>query len=233
MAVVAEVADGAPPPDGTTVIALHSRRLERVRIVQRIQHLIPAGTLLAAGTQGLSGGAEGLERVLAFLEIGTSALLIGTMVRSMRARRASHGEHAGMVDWFDVFAASVIFTEVLEKWVTHHHLARPMILLGLVTLGIGLSHGWIRKRAERRRALRVGEEGVAIGGRKFARQFRARWDELATIEIEEHEARIVRQDGRRCRIDLADLHNGEEVRAALLAARERIPPPPPAAALPA
>ena len=80
--------------------------------------------------------------------------------------------------------------------------------------------------AQRRRGLRIDDAGISVGGR-FLVRFTATWAELAAIEIEPRQARIVRRDGRARTIDFADLRNEADVRAALEGARLRLAPPEP------
>jgi hypothetical protein len=212
-------------------IPLVSIRRQRAQRVQKVQHALPAVALLVAGAQGLLHGEHGFALALAVFEIGVSALLLRSLVKELREAR--HPHHAGHdshgVDWFDVFAAGVLTAEALEHWHTHHHLPRPTLLLAAVTLVLGLFHGRIAARAARRRHLRIDAAGIRIRGR-FFRRFFASWTDLERIDLDDpgdpgnHWARIVARDGRKRRINLADLRNAQEVRDALLAAREHLAP---------
>jgi hypothetical protein len=57
---------------------------------------------------------------------------------------------------------------------------------------------------------------------RFFRRFAASWADLESIDLDDRRAQIVARGGRRRRINLKDLRNAEEVRDALLAARERL-----------
>jgi hypothetical protein len=229
-------------------IPLVSIRRQRAQRVQKLQHAVPAVALLVAGAQGLLHGERGFALALAVFEIGVSALLLRSLVKELREalhpHHAGHGSHG--VDWFDFFAAGVLTAEALEHWHIHHHLPRPTLLLAAVTLLLGLFHGRVAARAARRRHLRIDAAGIRIRGR-FFRRFFASWTDLERIDLDApgdpgdpggRWAHIVARDGRKRRIDLADLRNAQEVRDALLAAREHLtpaeslPPVPEAARLP-
>jgi hypothetical protein len=209
-------------------VPLRSQRRERAQALQKFQHAIPAVPLLFAGLQTFQAGAHGFALALAVFELATSALLLGTMVREIRAMRRSkvhppngHHGHQG-VDWIEIFAAGVLTAEVLEHWHLTHHIRRPAVLTAILSLGMGLFHGRMTRFTEDRRVLRVEEEGIHIGGRPFQKPFRAPWIEIASIEVGERRARIKARDGRERSLNLADLHGADAIRAALEEARGRL-----------
>ena len=209
-------------------VPLLSRRARRGLLAQKLNHAIPAMGLLAAGVQALTGGARGFDLALAGVEIVTSVMLvitIGREVREMRQRQPSRGHHAQGVDWIDIWAAGVLFAEAAERWHLNHHLARPTILTGLVTLGLGLFHQRLAARRQRRRAVRINPEGIYIGGKPF-RTFSASWPDLASISITSSitsgAVEVRTRDGRMRRVDLGDLENAEDVRAAFEAGQRRL-----------
>jgi len=208
-------------------IPLVSIRRQRVQRVQKLQHAVPAVALLVTGAQGLLHGEHGIGLALAIGEVVTSALLLRTLAKELAAARHPHGaSHEGAhhgVDWFDVFASGVLTAEALEHWHTHHHLPRPTLLLAAVTLALGLLHGRLAAFAARRRHLRIDAAGIRLRGR--FRRFFASWTDLERIDLDDPGGRwahIASRDGRTWRIDLADLKNAQEVREALLAAREHL-----------
>jgi hypothetical protein len=207
-------------------VLLVSKRRERGKLLQKLQHAIPAVPLLGAGIQRLMHGEQGWALALAVAEIVTSLLLLRTIMKELTALRrpsAAHtGDHQG-VDWFEIFAAGMLTVEALEHWHTHHHLPRPMLLTAAVTLCLGLFHGRIAAFTARRRMLRIDATGIRIGGR-FYRQFFAAWPNLERIDLDDTKALIAARGGRQRRIDLKDLRNASEVRGALLSARARLTP---------
>jgi hypothetical protein len=205
-------------------VPLRSRRRERVSAFQKIQHAIPAVGLLGAGLDTLRHGAHGFELGLVVLEIGTSVLLIAALARSLRAARASghrglHHPHG--VDWIEVWAAGVLFAEAAERWHLKHHIARPIILTGLVTLGLGLFHGRMSVYKARRQSLRITDSGIYIGGRPF-RALTATWKEIAAITVTPTTAEIRTRTGRIRRLNLSDLEHAADVRLALEEAQRRV-----------
>jgi hypothetical protein len=206
------------------VVPLRSRRRRRAAIGQKLQHLIPAAGLLFSGVQSLMAGVEGFERMLALVGIVTSAMLMGAFGRHLHARRRQPAEHAGHgVDWMDIWAAGVLFAEAAEKWRIRGHIWRPETLAAMATLGVGLLHGRLARDAERRRSLRLTRDDLSIGGRlRFSRRFTASWDEIAGIDVTDRHATVRTHRGRRRRLNLADLENAHDVRAALRAAEERL-----------
>ena len=220
----AESEEGAPPPSIAPVtVPLRSRRRERALVVQKIQHVIPASGLFFVGMQGVKEGAHGAELALAIVQLVTSAALVISFLRDVRAARSAHApthEHHG-VDWFEIFSAGVLFAEALEKWHLKHHIARPTILLATVTLALGLFHGRLAARRARHRVLHVDEHGIRIGG-KFWRTFAAPWTAIVAITVTAGTAEIRRRDGKIRRLRLDDLHDAPAARGALLAARAHL-----------
>jgi hypothetical protein len=106
-----------------------------------------------------------------------------------------------------------------------HHFPRPAILMAAVLVVTGLLHGRILRAAERRRSLRVTDEGIYVPGRRFkVRKLQAKWEDVASIEIGERWAVITTRAGRVRKLDLPDLDHADEVRRALAQAQLRIAP---------
>ncbi len=213
-------------------VPLASRRHERAQQFQKLQHAVPAGALLFAGAQGLLAHARGLALSLALFEIAFGALLLRALLRDTRAALTSERtsamhpdpEHRRGPNWTEILVAAVLALEGVEHWHTTGHVPRPTVLLVAVTLVLAFAHRAVERRAAARRCLRIDDDGMRVGGRRF-RGFRARWSELETVRIEEREAAIVargRRGLRSRRIDLADLRNAAEVRAALSEAAVRL-----------
>jgi hypothetical protein len=220
----------------TITVPLRSRRRDRAMLFQKLQHVIPASGLLLVGVQRLQAGAAGLELALAAAEITTSAILILVFVRSLlraRGARAHGAQHAHRVDWVDIALAAVLFAEVWGHYHETHHIKRPLVLLGMVMLILGLFHEPITGGSERRRSLRISDDGLSVGARPF-RRFRAAWTDITSITVNAAYAEIRTRSAGTRRIDLRDLEDSDAVRAALDRAREQLPadalqPVPPAA----
>ena len=196
-------------------------------LAQKIQHAVPSVALLGHGAVRLTHETTPLSLALGASEITVGALVIVSFVRAIRAIRAKtvaadHAHH-GSVDWLDIFIGAMLAVEVWAHWHETGRIQRPSALLVLITIGLGLGHGWFAARQQRRRMLRVSETGVSIGRGKFVPAFTASWKELRAVEIGPQTARVVKKDGSAKRINLADLKNADAVRAALEAARVRVP----------
>jgi hypothetical protein len=86
-----------------------------------------------------------------------------------------------------------------------------------------LLHGRILRRSEKRRSLRVDEEGLYVGGKPF-RSLHAKWGEIAAIDVAERWGTITLKNGRVRKLDLPDLEGSHHVRAALATAQQRLTP---------
>ncbi len=219
------------------VVPLHSRRRQRAALVQKLQHAIPGAVLLFAGLQTLGEAPHGAELAVAVFEVAASVLLLGSMVKTLRANRhllrrsppgpeqpdhhAAHHAHHG-VDWADLFAAAVLVAEGLERTMHGHHFPRPTILSAVLLALLGLLHGRLAHFAQARRALRVTADELIVPGRPFkVRKLHAAWSTLRSIEIGERWAVITTRAGRVRTLDLHDLEGESHVRAALVEARRR------------
>jgi hypothetical protein len=213
-------------------VSLRSKRRERVVLVQKLQHAVPGAMLLFAGLQALGEGVRGFALALAVFEIVTSVLLIGSVAVAFRkARRpANHADlphvHHGGVDWIDIFTGGMLLAEAAEHWHLKHHVKGPTILMAFSLLAVGLLHGRIARRAERRFTIRVEEDDLYVGGKPF-RLFRAKWADIVSIDIGPRYATIRTRAGRERRLDLADLEGANHVRAALAEAQRRLVEPTP------
>src|SRR6185295_1335564 len=86
--------------------------------------------------------------------------------------------HLHQVDWIDLFLAMMLFIEVGAHWFETARLRRPTLVLAVVTLAVGLLHGRLTTFMAKRRALRVTDEGITVGGKLFGR-FTAAWAGIA------------------------------------------------------
>lgn len=208
-------------PEAPVELPLVSLRRERRRWVQKLTHVLPAVMLVGAGMSRLRAGEQGFGLVLAVAELAVSALLLRTLAKEIAAAQQQHAHPHTGVDWFEVLAAGVLALEALEHW--HHtgHLPRPTVLTALLTLALGLFHRQFAAFIGPRRLLRIDPEGIRVRSR-FRRQLFAPWSDIERIDLDEGKARIVALGGRERSIDLTDLRNASEVRAALLAAQERL-----------
>jgi len=207
-------------------VPLRSRKRRRGLVAQKFQHVIPAFPLLFAGIETFRREPHGLPLVLAVFEIGTSVLLLGSVVREVRSLRkadahAGHSSHG--VDWFHIFAAGVLLAEAAEHWHETHHWKRPTLVTAAFTFLLGIFRGRILAWGEDRRSLKIDDKGISLGRPPFG-TFRAAWNEVDAIELGERYAVIRTRAGRERRIDLSDCEQPAPVRAALAEAQARVLP---------
>lgn len=206
----------------SVVVPLLSRRFERAQILQKANHAIPAAALLATGIRSLTEGSHGFGLALGAVQIATSATLIVAIVQGLRATRGpARHHHRHGIEWIDIWAAGMLFAEAAERGHVRHHISRPTILTALITLALGLFHSRIAAVGQRRRAVRVTSDGMFVGGKPF-RPFSAPWQDIASISVTDRVAEVRTRGGRVRRVDLADLRNAEEVRAAFAEGSRRL-----------
>jgi hypothetical protein len=213
------------------LVPILSRRRDLAQVLQKLQHVVPAAALLFQGVSRLQHERHGWSLVLAAGEVGISVLVVAAFIGRLRAARsnhhADHGDaHASHgVDWVDLLIGAMLGVEVWAHWHETGHIKRPTVLMAAGIFAVGLLHGKIAARAGRRLALKIDDDGIAVGGRPF-QNFTATWDQLAAVEIEPQQARVVRKDGKAHAFDFADLRNAADVRAALEGIRLRLAPAP-------
>jgi hypothetical protein len=168
-------------------------------------------------------------------QIIASVLLIGSTAKKLHTSRhlfrrtgdhhAHHGAHHG-IEWGEIFAAAVLVAEGLEKKMHGHHFPRPIYLSVAGLLVLAFFHGRIFHFAETRRALKITDKGLSVGGRPFkARRINARWADIASIQVGDRYATIATRAGQTRKLDLHDLEGAEHVRHALEQAQLRLPAP--------
>ena len=211
-------------------VPLVSRRRERLKVLQKLQHGIPATVVFVEGLDRILTEAGDWNRWLGTVEAIASLFVLGAILRSIGRLRWGAGHlpprqrvHVSQVDWVDIFLGLMLFIEVAARYVETepHRWARPTIVTALATLAVGLLHGRLTTYAANRRALRVTESGVSVGGR-FLTRFTAAWQEIDRIDISEKTATIVMRDGRTQAFDLIDIRHSNDVTRALNRARTRL-----------
>jgi hypothetical protein len=205
-----------------------SRRRERIQLMQKVQHGVPALVLFVEGLDRILNGAGDANRWLGTVEAFASLLVLGAIARAIGRLRWGAGHtpprqrvHLHQIDWVDVLLGAMLFTEVAVHWFETGHWRRPTLLLAVATLAVGLLHGRLTAFAAKRRALRITDDGVSVGGKLFGR-FTARWSEIARIDLADKSAALVTKDGRTKTFDLIDLRHGNDVTRALARARVRL-----------
>jgi hypothetical protein len=206
-------------------VRLQSRRRDMALLMQKLQHVFPAPVLLMHGVERVSEHPDAASLALGAAELVVSALVIGAFIRSVRQkfRPSTHDAghaHGHGIDWVDVFLSVMLVTEAVAHWRATAHWQRPTLLMAATMLILGLIHGRLSERNARRRALRIDDDGLTIGGRVFGR-WTARWSEISAIEIDARTARVTTRSGRERRFNLSDIKNRHELVTALETARGR------------
>lgn len=209
-------------------VPLVSRRRERVQLLQKVQHGVPAVVVFYEGLQRIFTGAGDASRWVGTAEAFAGMLVLGALARAIGRLKWGAGHtpprqrvHLHQVDWVDIGLAALLLTEVGVHYYDTGHWRRPTMLLAVVTLAVGVLHGRMTAFAAKRRALRITDDGITIGG-KLLSQFTARWSEIARIELADKSAALVLKDGRSQLFDLVDLRHGNDVTRALTRARVRL-----------
>jgi hypothetical protein len=209
-------------------VPLVSRRRERVQLMQKVQHGVPAGVVFIEGLDRILNGAGDANRWLGTVEAFASLLVLGAIARAIGRLKWGAGHtpprqriHLHQVDWIDLLLALMLFAEVGVHWYETGRWRRPTLLLAVTTLAVGLLHGRLTTFMAKRRALRVTDDGITVGGKLFGR-LTARWSEIARIDLADKSAALVMKDGRTTTFDLIDLRHGSDVTRALARARVRL-----------
>src|SRR6185436_8177828 len=171
------------------VVPLVSRRRERVQLLQKIQHGVPALILFLEGLERILTRQGDWNRWLGTAEAFAGMLVLGTIARAIGRLRWGAGHtpprqriHLHQVDWTDLLLAALLFAEVGAHRIETGLWRRPTLLLAILTLAVGLLHGRITAYAAKRQVLCVTESGLSVGGR-FFRRFTATWADIERIDI--------------------------------------------------
>ncbi len=201
----------------TETIFLQDGRRRRVEWLNRIPLAVSAVLLADAALPRLEGVAA-REKVLAGAELAAAGVLVLVLLVSWRRR---HRAAPTTIGWIDLAAAAMLFAEWADRLAHGHKWFSPVFVTALATAAIGVANRPLTRHRERRRILRLDDEGIGFRLNRL-RGFRLAWSEVASIERTDRLLRIRGRDGRERRIDLGRLDNADEVASALArAAAER------------
>lgn len=209
--------------------ARYKRRLIG-QLIQKIQHVASSLPLLFDGLHRASGFEwRAWTFWLGTAELATGVIVLAAFVLAVRAVRratahdapgaAGHAHHGP--DWLDVFLGVMLAVEVLVHYEETGHWRRPMILLSVATLIVGVFHGQIAAWGVRKRSLKVTDTGLVVP-RRFFRTLKGSWPELDRIDITPASAQIVTRRGRVLTLTFSDLLRGGDVREALEVAKAKL-----------
>ena len=235
----------AVAPAARLVLPVKLRRVQRLELLRALlEHGLAAGTLLAAGVQGLAG--RGTDRALAVAEVAGSSWLLLLVARHARhvLRRSPEGDEPPLapvaddelppemagVDWTGVAASLLIGLELWHRWARTGHVVRPFVLSALVTLVLAIGG---RRFVARRVRPRLGRlqprlvltaDGFDYRGSR-RRQLAARWADVAQVVESTPELVHLRlRDGRDFTLRARDHVQGRGLVAALRDAMPLSPP---------
>ena len=208
-------------------VPIRYRRAQRGLFIQKLQHAIPSIVVLGDGVSHLSHDPHGVELALGVAEVGVSVLVMGSVIRGFRdlRKRMARGGHDVHVphgiDWIDILIGAMLSVEAYAKFHATAHIPRPTILLAVTMITIGLLHGRLAAWGERRRQLRISEDGITIPRKPFSRVFLP-WPQVASIDVDDRWATITAADGRAHKFDLRDLMHPNAVRDAIVSAQTQL-----------
>lgn len=209
-----------------TAITIRYRRVQKGQFLQKLQHAIPSVIVLTDGLDHLQHDPHGASLALGLAEVVVAVLVIGSVLRGFRkllatAKGGGHADAHHGVDWIDIFLGAMLLVEVYAKYHATGRIARPMILLGVVLVIVGVFHGRLAAWGDRRLQLRIDEHGISVPGR-FFRRLTLAWPEVAEITVGRTTARVIAVDGRDQVLNLGDALNADAIRAALTGAQSRL-----------
>jgi hypothetical protein len=184
------------------ILYLRSRRAERMKRVQVVQHLFAAVLLIITGWDHLGHG-----RVLPYFEVAAGAILIAAAIREKV--RHTHSR----VGWLEIAGAAMLTVEAFAKLDQRHHLL--FYILGFVQPAVLLAFGVFDVQIARRRYLKADEHGLELRTRLFWWK-RVPWEGLRTYRIGE---KALFLDERK--VSLRDVMNRQEADAWLRAELRR------------
>jgi hypothetical protein len=215
------------------VIRLHDRRLEMRQKLDVLNNLPPVIALATVGLEGLHA-ANPWARAFSWLELAVAALVVVTVGREMRHLRRhtpkTDADDAAAIEWVDVVAATVLFTEAAQRYVQTGKPSYAAIVAGIFTLGQGRLRAHMVKRRGPRQ-VRVSDEGIRAKLAAF-RRFDVPWSDVERVERGPKVMYLHRVSGKRHRIGIKRYYEGAHVADAIVAqaAARGIPvtePPPP------
>ncbi|HXH38866.1 MAG TPA: hypothetical protein VNN08_09585 [Thermoanaerobaculia bacterium] len=187
------------------VLPVDSRRVERIKHLQTIQHLL-AALLLAQAAIGHLQSPHNHAVVLPVLELVASAALVVAAIRE-RVRHARGIEHEP-VGWLEIAGSAMGFVEAIRHLYEPHHLS--FIVLGFVPPVILLLFGIFDVRIRSRRYLKVDDDGFALRLRLFLPRKRVRWEEMRGFHVQGTGVEFTLRNGSTRKISLRDVKDRDQ-----------------------
>jgi hypothetical protein len=188
------------------VLPVQSRRVERVKRAQTMQHVI-AAILLGQAAIGHLRAPHNAELVLPILELAASAALILSAIREQvrHARGFAHEK----VAWLEIAGAAMAFVEAIKRLIEpHHHLSfRIVSFIPPVML---LLFGVFDLRLRSIRYLKVDDDGFAIKLRMLFPKKQVKWEHVRGFRIAGNKVAFALHSGATKTISLRDVKEREQ-----------------------
>lgn len=172
--------------------AVRSKRMDRVKRAQTLQHVMMAMLLITNAYGHLGHG------ILPPLEIATGlALIVAAIVEKVRKTHARVG-------WLELAGAAMMYVEAIAKLRDPHHLSYHILTFvpPTIMLGFGLFDMQVRK------ALRFETDDDAFFARmRLIRSHRVPWESIHSYRVTPTHLELVRNDDRVKRLKLTDLYD--------------------------
>lgn len=187
----------------TETFPFHSRRLDRQKRAQTIQHVAAAILLITTAWTHLTDPHHH-SVVLPVLEI---IVAIGVLVMAVIEKRRKHHARIG---WFEIAGSVMLFVEAIAKLDERHHRLFYVLqfIPPLILLVFGLMEGRIREGMR----LEANDREFLIRTRAlFAK--RVKWDGLRTYRIANGVIELIKENGAKKVIGLKDVEEADAAAA--------------------
>lgn len=188
------------------ILPVQSRRVERVKRVQTLQHVM-AAVVLGNAAMGHLQSPHNQAIVLPVLEIAASAALIIAAVRE-KVRRSRGIEHEP-VAWIEIAGSMMAFVEAIHRLYEPHHLS--FLILSFVQPLILLLFGIFDARIRSRRYLKIDDLGFEIRLRPWRR--RVRWEDVRSFCMRDKAVEFTLSNGRLRTFKLHDVKERDQAMA--------------------
>lgn len=182
----------------------HSRRSERRKRVQLLQHLVIAAFLIYNGAQHLTGGHH--LSLLPVLELFGGALMFGSVL--WEKRHHAKGKHS-RIGWVEIAAGIMTAIETTSHNAQgRHHTSflivsylPPLLMVVLGIFDVSIS----------RRFFRADADAFVVRRRWWVE--RHRWEDLEAFRLTEKRIELRKRDGKMSAVRLRDVRERSEASA--------------------
>jgi len=185
------------------VLPIRSRRVDRVRRVQTLQHVLAAVILILTAWGHLTDPKHH-DVILPLLEIAAGAALIVTAI--VEKIRKTHAR----VAWLELAGAAMTYIEAIAKLREPHHLS--FHILTFVSPTILLLFALFDARLKAGLRFETNDDGF-LARLRVIYAHRIPWTELRSYRITPTHLELTRENGRVKRIKLTDLYEREAANA--------------------